>query len=294
MSHVINIDRRSRDHPPYQVERTPAGRPIREHEQWPASNARRLAAALKRAIDGEVRFDGGSRALYATDASSYRQVPIGVVVPRSVDDVLVTVDLCRQFDAPIVLRGGGTSLAGQGCNVAVLIDFSKYIDRILAIDVEQRKAVVQPGCVLDELRGAAERHGLTFGPDPSTHDHNTLGGMIGNDSCGVNSVMAGHTSDNVDELEVLTYDGLRMMVGPTSDQELRAIFAAGGPRAEIYQALDRFRHTYGDLIRARFPKIPRRVSGYANLEDCCLRMDSMWHARWSGPKGPASPSCRRR
>ena len=175
MSHVINIDRRSRDHPPYQVERTPSGRPIREHEQWPASNARRLAAALKRAIDGEVRFDGGSRALYATDASSYRQVPIGVVVPRSVDDVLVTVDLCRQFDAPIVLRGGGTSLAGQGCNVAVLIDFSKYIDRILAIDVEQRKAVVQPGCVLDELRGAAERHGLTFGPDPSTHDHNTLG-----------------------------------------------------------------------------------------------------------------------
>ena len=118
--------------------------------------------------------------------------------------------------------------------------------------------------------------------------------MIGNDSCGVHSVMAGHTSDNVDELEVLTYDGLRMMVGPTSDQELRAIFAAGGPRAEIYQALDRFRHTYGDLIRARFPKIPRRVSGYANLEDCCLRMDSMRPARWSGPKGPASPSCRRR
>src|SRR5262249_43525817 len=154
-SQVINIDRRSRDHPPYLVERTPAGRPISEYEQWPTLHARKLATALKRSIEGEVRFDGGSRALYATDASSYRQVPIGVVVPRSLDDVIATVDLCRQFDAPIVLRGGGTSLAGQGCNVAVLIDFSKYLDQILAIHVEQRKARVQPGCVLDTLRGAA-------------------------------------------------------------------------------------------------------------------------------------------
>jgi FAD/FMN-containing dehydrogenase/Fe-S oxidoreductase len=266
MSHVINIDRRRRAHPPYQVERTLTGRPIREHEEWPTSNARSLAAALKRSIEGEVRFDSGSRALYATDASSYRQVPIGIVVPRSLDDAIVTVDLCRQFDAPIILRGGGTSLAGQGCNVAVLIDFSKYLDKIIAIDVERRSARVQPGCVLDTLRDAAERHGLTFGPDPSTHDHNTLGGMIGNDSCGVHSVMAGHTSDNIHELEILTYDGLRMTVGPTTDQELRAIRAAGGPRAAIYQALDEFRGTYGDLIRTRFPKIPRRVSGYANLD----------------------------
>jgi FAD/FMN-containing dehydrogenase/Fe-S oxidoreductase len=267
MSHVINIDRRSRDHPPYLVERTPAGRPISEYEQWPVADARRLATALKRSIEGEVRFDGGTRALYATDASSYRQVPIGVVIPRSLDDVVVTVGLCRQFDAPILLRGGGTSLAGQGCNVAVLIDFSKYLDRILSIDVEQRKARVQPGCVLDVLRGAAEKHALTFGPDPSTHDHNTLGGMIGNNSCGVHSVMAGRTSDNTEELEVLTYDGLRMTVGPTSEDELRAILAAGGRRAEIYQALDQLRRTYADHIRTRFPKIPRRVSGFGNLDE---------------------------
>jgi FAD/FMN-containing dehydrogenase/Fe-S oxidoreductase len=233
----------------------------------PAADAGALAADLRKTIEGEVRFDDGSRALYATDASNYRQVPIGVVIPRSVEDVVAAVRACRQHGAPIVNRGGGTALAGQGCNVAVLLDFSKYLNRVLSIDAIQRLAEVQPGCVLDTLRRAAEHHHLTFGPDPATHDHNTLGGMLGNNSCGVHSVMAGRTSDNVESLEIVTYDGEWMTVGRTSDDELRAILAQGGRRAQIYQDLDDFRRRYADLIRARYPKIPRRVSGYENLDE---------------------------
>src|SRR5208283_3126099 len=187
-----------------------------------------LAEALRPQVRGEVRFDRGSRALYATDGSNYRQVPIGVVVPRDVDDVLATVALCREFGAPLLCRGGGTSLAGQCCNVAVILDFSKYMSRILEIDPARRIARVQPGVVLDHLRAAAEKHHLTFAPDPATHDRCTLGGMIGNNSCGVHSVMAGKTDDNIEELEVLTYDGLRMKIGATSHEELERIREAGG------------------------------------------------------------------
>ncbi len=169
-----------------------------------------LVRQLRREVRGEVRFDGASRGMYAVGGGNYRQVPIGVVLPRNAEDVVATVAACRQFGAPIVCRGGGTSLAGQGCNVAVLIDFSKYMHRVLEIDPLTRRGRVQPGVVLDDLRQAAERHNLTFGPDPATHNHCTLGGMIGNNSCGVHSVMSGRTSDNIDELEVLTYDGLRL------------------------------------------------------------------------------------
>ena len=221
-----------------------------------------LADALRAQIRGEVRFDRGTRALYATDGSNYRQVPIGVVVPRDADDVLATVELCRQFGAPLLCRGGGTSLAGQCCNVAVVLDFSKYMARILEIDPARRIARVQPGVVLDHLRAAAEKHHLTFGPDPATHDRCTLGGMIGNNSCGVHSVMAGKTDDNIEELEILTYDGVRMKVGATSSAELEHILQQGGRRAEIYGKLQTIAATYGDLIRQRFPNIPRRVSGY--------------------------------
>src|SRR5512142_2383150 len=157
----------------------------------PGLDARALADDLRRHTRAEVRFDRGSRALYATDGSNYRQVPIGVVVPRSVGDVVATGAACRRHGAPVLSRGGGTSLAGRCCNVAVVIDFSKYLTRILERDPAAGFARVEPGCVLDTLRDAAERHHLTFGPDPSTHSHNTLGGMIGNNSCGVHSVMGG-------------------------------------------------------------------------------------------------------
>jgi FAD/FMN-containing dehydrogenase/Fe-S oxidoreductase len=147
-----------------------------------------------------------------------------------------------------------------------VIDMSKHLRRIVTIDPDRRRALVQPGCVLDALRHQAEQHHLTFGPDPSTHDHNTLGGMIGNNSCGVHSVMAGRTADNVNELEVLTYSGQRMRVGPTPDFELARIATEGGWRADLYAGLRRLRDRYADLIRARYPKIPRRVSGY-NLDE---------------------------
>jgi FAD/FMN-containing dehydrogenase/Fe-S oxidoreductase len=221
-----------------------------------------LAAALKRELRGEVRFDDGSRALYATDGSNYRQVPTGVVLPRDADDVIATITLARQFGAPILCRGGGTSLAGQCCNVAVVLDFSKYMAKILEVDPVRRIARVQPGVILDNLRNAAEKHHLTFGPDPSTHDRCTLGGMIGNNSCGVHSVMAGKTDDNVEELEILTYDGLRMRVGQTSDGELERIIREGGRRGEIYGGLKNLRDRYANLVRQRYPNIPRRVSGY--------------------------------
>ncbi len=229
---------------------------------FPTNRAHELAAALTRSVSGEVRFDDGSRALYATDASNYRQTPIGVVIPRTVDDVVATVAACREYDAPVLPRGGGTSLAGQCCNVAVVIDTSKYLRDVVELDPARRRARVQPGCVLDHLRDAAERYHLTFGPDPATHDHNTLGGMLGNNSCGVHSVMAGRTSDNVHSLDVLCYDGTRMTVGPTPEQELESIIAAGGRRGAIYAGLRSLRDRYADLIRKRFPHIPRRVSGF--------------------------------
>src|SRR3954447_13438542 len=225
-----------------------------------------LARALSRQLDGDVRFDGGSRALYATDGSNYRQVPMGVVVPRHKIDVLATIDLCRQFGVPLLSRGGGTSLAGQCCNVAVVMDMSKYLHGILELDVERQRARVLPGTVLDTLRMAAKAHDLTFGPDPATHNHCTPGGMIGNNSCGVHSVMAGRTADNVHELELATYDGLVMRVGATPPEELEAIIRAGGRRGEIYGRLKALIEKYAPLVRARFPKIPRRVSGY-NLDE---------------------------
>lgn len=221
-----------------------------------------LARALRAVVRGEIRFDDGARALYATDASNYRQTPLGVVLPLDAEDMVQTVATCRRFAAPLVPRGGGTSLAGQTCNRAVVMDASKYVHRILALDPETRRARVQPGVVLDWLRERAERHHLTFGPDPATHNHCTLGGMIGNNSCGVHSVMAGCTAANVEELEILTYDGVRLRVGATSEAELQERMRAGGRVGEIYRGLKALRDRFGDQIRARFPQIPRRVSGY--------------------------------
>ena len=221
-----------------------------------------LAADLRRVIAGEVRFDATSRALYSTDASNYRLVPIGVVVPRSVDDVLTTLEVCRKHEAPVVSRGAGTSLSGQTANTAVVIDHSKYLTAILELDPDRRVARVQPGLVLDELRQQAERHGLTFGPDPATHNRCTIGGMIGNNSCGVHSIMAGKTEENVEGLDVVTYDGLRMDATAMADAEIAVAVAGGGRVGELVQGLLRLRDDYADLIRKRYPDIPRRVSGY--------------------------------
>src|SRR6185437_860054 len=214
---------------------------IPSKEAYSPELARELASTLARKVDGEVRFDSGSRALYASDLSMYRQVPIGVVLPRTYNDVIRTVAICREFNAPIFGRGCGTSLAGQCCNTAVVIDFSKYLNRILEINARRKYAWVEPGLILDTLRDQTEKYQLTVGPDPATHEYCTLGGMIGNNSCGVHSVTAGRTEDNVEELDILTYDGLRMTVGETSESDLDSIIGKGGRRGEIYGKLKSIR-----------------------------------------------------
>ena len=230
------------------------------------AQAGELEAELKRVVKGEVRFDRGSRALYSSDGSNYRQIPIGLVVPKDDNDVIATVAACRKYGAPVLPRGAGTSLAGQTCNVAVVLDFTKYMNKILEIDVAGRFARVQPGVVLDTLRNRAEKNQLTFGPDPSTHSRCTLGGMIGNNSCGTHSLLAGKTVDNVIELRILLYDGTQITVGAVSgEEEVAAIVAQGGRRGEIYSKLRGIRDQYADLIRQKYPNIPRRVSGY-NLD----------------------------
>jgi FAD/FMN-containing dehydrogenase/Fe-S oxidoreductase len=230
-------------------------------------DAAALAADLERALDGEVRFDAGSRAAYSHDSSNYRQAPIGVVVPRSTEDVVAAVEVCHRHGAPILNRGCATSLSGETTNVAVVIDHSKYLRQILEVDPDRRTATVQPGVIRDQLSGMTEaEHQLTFAPDTSTHAYATFGGMVGNNSCGVHSIMAGRTSDNVHELEIVTYDGLRIRVGATSDEELDRIIAAGGRRGEIYRRMRELRDRHADEIRARYPDIPRRVSGY-NLDE---------------------------
>jgi FAD/FMN-containing dehydrogenase/Fe-S oxidoreductase len=232
----------------------------------PTVDARALESDLRRKVRGEVRFDAGSRALYSTDASNYRQVALGVVLPKDASDVEATLAACRRHGAPVVARGGGTSLAGETCNAAVVLDFSKYMNRLLGIDWNAKTARVEPGCVTDDLRDAAEVRHLTFGPDPATHNRNTLGGMIGNNSCGMHAQMAGKVEENIEELDIITYDGLRMRVGRTSDEELERFIAEGGRKGEIYRKLKALRDTYAGVIRTRFPKLARRVSGY-NLNE---------------------------
>lgn len=237
-------------------------RPDAVHARQSSVDIAALGKALQKAVRGEVRFNDGDRALYSTDASNYRQIPIGIVVPRDADDVVAAVAVCRKHGAPIFARGGATDLAGSTCNAAVVLDMSKYMNHILEINWDEKWARVEPGTVLDDLRDRAEERQLTFGPDPATHNRNTLGGMIGNNSCGMHAQMAGKVEENTEELEILTYDGLRMWVGSVSDAELEAIIAQGGRRGDIYARLKGIRDRYADEIRKKFPHIPRLVSGY--------------------------------
>ncbi|MGW2446638.1 FAD-binding and (Fe-S)-binding domain-containing protein [Streptomyces sp. NPDC001675] len=224
-----------------------------------------LRASLADEVDGEVRFDAGSRGAYVTDGSNYRQVPIGVVVPRTVEAGARAVSVCARFGVPVLSRGGGTSLAGQTTNTAVVIDWTKYCDGLLSVDPDARTCVVEPGIVLDELNRRLSPRKLQFGPKPSTHSHCALGGMIGNNSCGASAQAYSKTVDNVRRLEILTYDGQRAWVGPTPPDERARIADGGGRLAEIYAGLDRIATEYLADIRRGYPKIPRRVSGY-NLD----------------------------
>ena len=227
-----------------------------------AIDVAKLKKELRDAVEGEVRFSDADRGMYASDASNYRMIPLGVVIPKDVADVTAAVAICGNFGAPIFARGGGTAIPGQTVNNGVLFDFSKYMNRILELNEEERFARVEPGVVLDSLRSEAEQFHLTFGPDPATHSRCTLGGMIGNNSCGVHSVMAGKTSENIEELDILLYDGTQLRVGATTEKELETVVSEGGRRGEIFRQLKNFTDKYSDAIRRNFPEIPRRVSGY--------------------------------
>ncbi|MGW5211303.1 FAD-binding and (Fe-S)-binding domain-containing protein [Streptomyces sp. NPDC004051] len=213
------------------------------------TDLRELRAGLRAGVRGEVDFGVTARALTTMDASNYRRVPLGVVSPRDADDVAATLAVCREHGVPVVPRGGGTSIAGQATGTGVVLDLTRHMNRLLSLDPETRTAVVQPGLVLDRLQEAAAPHGLRFGPDPSTHSRCTLGGMIGNNSCGSHSVAWGTTADNVRELSVITPRGERLRPGPGW---------AGAP-AGLRELVE------GELARLRtgFPELPRRISGYA-------------------------------
>jgi FAD/FMN-containing dehydrogenase/Fe-S oxidoreductase len=228
----------------------------------PHVDAASLEAELSRTIEGEVRFDAGTKAMYAVDGGNYRQVPIGVVIPQSVEDVVNTVAACRKFNAPLLSRGGGTSLCGQCCNVAVVIDWSKYLNRIVELNPHQRYARVQPGVICDELRDAAKPYTLTWGPDPATHTHCTFGGMLGNNSCGAHAQMGGKAVDNTEELDILLYDGTRMNVGWMTEADLDSKADESGRVGQIFRNLRSLKNRYSDLIEKNYPKIPRRTSGY--------------------------------
>ncbi|MGC1288876.1 MAG: FAD-linked oxidase C-terminal domain-containing protein [Streptosporangiaceae bacterium] len=229
------------------------------------SDSATLERELAARVDGEVRFDPGTKAVYAPDASNYRQVPIGVVLPKSADAGAEAVAVCRELGAPVLSRGGGTSLAGQCVNEAVVIDWTKYCHRLVSVDRDAKTAVIQPGMALDKANDALASCGLMVGPKPSTHVSCTIGGMIGNNSCGSTAQAYGKMVDAVRRLEILTYDGLRTWVGETSDEDYEKIIAAGGREAEIYRRLREIRDAYLSQIRTGYPKIPRRVSGY-NLD----------------------------
>ncbi|GGZ02689.1 FAD-binding and (Fe-S)-binding domain-containing protein [Streptomyces poonensis] len=240
----------------------PAVRRPQEHIDVDAEALRR---DLRARVDGEVRFDAGTRAAYSTDGSNYRQVPIGVVIPRTVEAAEEAVAVCRAHGAPLLSRGGGTSLAGECCNTAVVLDWTKYCHRLLSVDPENRRCVVEPGIVLDDLNRQLAEYGLQYGPKPATHPNCTLGGMIGNNSCGSTAQAYGKVVDNLHRLQVLTYDGTRMWVGRTDDAELERRSAGDGREAELYRGLTALRDRYARLLRERYPDIPRRVSGY-NLD----------------------------
>ena len=231
----------------------------------PTVDTDKLQYALAEAVDGEVRFDAGSRGAYAQDGSNYRQPPIGVVVPKTADAAVAAIRVCAEFEVPVLSRGGGTSLAGQCCNEAIVIDWTKYCHEVISVDPGGRTAVVQPGIALDKVNDAVKKYGLMVGPKPSTHVSCTIGGMIGNNSCGSTAQAYGKMADSVQRLEILTYDGLRTWVGATSDVDYEQIIADGGRKADIYRRLRGIRDGYLGQIRTGYPDIPRRVSGY-NLD----------------------------
>src|SRR6185503_6737888 len=225
-----------------------------------------LEHALRRAVEGDVRFDSYSRLLYSTDASMYQVEPMGVVIPRHADDVQAVLEVANRLGAPLLARGGGTSLTGQTVNHAVVLDFSRYMNGVLEVNTEELWARVQPGLVQDELNHHVRGMGLLFGPDTSTSNRATLGGMMGNNSGGSHSLAYGLTVEHVIEIRALLVDGSEVVFGELSPAEFEAKTRAPGLEGQIYREVAAIRESYADEIRARYPKHWRRVAGY-NLNE---------------------------
>ena len=231
-----------------------------------ATESAELEVALKKRVSGEVRFDSFSRVLYSTDASIYQMEPVGVVIPRNVEDVLAVIEVAHKNAIPVLPRCGGTSLAGQAVNHAIVLDFSKHMNRVLAVNEEEGWASVEPGIVLDRLDGHLAPFSLQFAPDPTTSNRACVGGAIGNNACGSHSVIYGKTVDHVSELRVVLSDGTQATIGPCQGAELKAKLGGNGLESEIYRQVARVVEESRDEISARYPKIMRRVSGY-NLDE---------------------------
>jgi FAD/FMN-containing dehydrogenase/Fe-S oxidoreductase len=225
-----------------------------------------IEAELKKRVDGDLRFDRYSRLLYSTDASIYQIEPVGVVVPRHKGDVQAVIEVANRLNVPVLARGGGTSLAGQTVGHAIVMDFSKYMQSVLEVNRDELWCRVQPGLVQDELNAYVRPVGLQFGPDTSTSNRATIGGMIGNNSAGAHSLTYGKTLDHVLELTVLLADGSEVVMGDLSAEAFENQSGADTLAGRAYREVARLAQQNKSEILARYPKIMRRVSGY-NLDE---------------------------
>ena len=228
-----------------------------------------IADELSRRVDGEVRFDPYSRLLYSTDASIYQMEPVGVVIPRNAADVQAVVEFGAREGIPVLPRSGGTSLAGQTVNHAIVLDFSKYLNNVLEVNAEEQWARVQPGIILEQLTRQVSAHGLQYAPDPTTANRACVGGGIGNNTCGAHSVIYGKTLDHIQELDVILSDGSTAHLGELTPAELESRLSATGLEGEIYRGVLRIAREQKDEIDRTYAKIQRRVSGY-NLDEFIL------------------------
>ncbi len=226
------------------------------------AQAKSLLAALRPRLQGEARFDLYTRTMYATDASIYKVMPIGVVLPRTVEDVHATVAIAREQRVPIIARGGGSSLEGQTTGAALVMDFSKYMHDVLEVDAEQHIARVQPGLVLDSLNRHLAPMGLMYGPDPASSNRATLGGMIGNNSTGAHSILYGMTHDHVKNLHVLLADGTETLLDDLTPEQHRQKMAMQNFEGHVYRVSHALAQQHRTEIAARYPQHWRAVSGY--------------------------------
>jgi FAD/FMN-containing dehydrogenase/Fe-S oxidoreductase len=229
-------------------------------------DSQEIASQLEKRIDGEVRFDRYSRLLYSTDASMYEIEPVGVVLPRHKGDVQAVIEVANYYNVPILPRGGGTALAGQTVGRAIILDFSKYMNRVLEVDRSEPWCRVQPGLVQDELNARVDAMGFLFGPDTSTSNRATIGGMIGNNSAGAHSIAYGKTLDHVLELTAYLADGSEVVFKDFSSEAAEAKSRTDNLEGQIYRQILGLADEHKEEILARYPKIMRRVSGY-NLDE---------------------------